>query len=79
MRIKRYLEDNVFAPDDIRMMSTAFEDVCRILKADGGPKAKEVIAVRIIELTRRGERDPAKLRDRVLREAGEDGGASAPA
>jgi len=79
MPIKRYLEDNVFAPDDIRMMSMAFEDVCRILKADGDPKAKEVIAVRIIELTRRGERDPAKLRDRVLREAGEDGGASAPA
>jgi hypothetical protein len=60
-------------------MSTAFEDVCRILKADGDAKAKEVIAVRIIELTLRGERDSAKLRDRVLREAGENGGASAPA
>jgi len=71
MPIRQYLENNVFAPDDIRMMSAAFEDVCCALKVDGDAQAKEVIAVRIIELTRRGERDPAKLRDRVLKEAGE--------
>jgi hypothetical protein len=28
------------------------------------------MAVRIIELARRGERDPEQLRDRVLRESG---------
>jgi hypothetical protein len=32
-------------------------------------KAREVVAVRIIELARRGERDPDRLRNRVLREA----------
>jgi hypothetical protein len=35
----------------------------------GNANAKETIAVRIIELARRGERSPTKLRDRVLHEA----------
>jgi hypothetical protein len=31
--------------------------------------AREVVALRIIELAQRGERDPERLRDRVLRES----------
>jgi hypothetical protein len=50
-------------------MSVAFEDVCRALKLDGDARAKETVAVKIIELARRGERDPERLRARVLREA----------
>jgi hypothetical protein len=41
-----------------------------MLKVDHDQGAREVMAVRIIELARRGERDPERLRDRVLREAG---------
>ena len=62
-------DQTAFEPESTRAMSVAFEDVCRVLKLDGDARAREAIAVRIIELARRGERDPERLRDRVLREA----------
>lgn len=59
----------VFDPKDIAAMSMALDDVCKALKLDDGA-AKEVMASRIIDLARMGERSPTRLRDRVLREAG---------
>ena len=50
-------------------------DVCNALKIDADAKANEVVAVRIIKLARRGERDPAKLRDRLVAEANREGAA----
>jgi hypothetical protein len=41
-----------------------------MLNVDRDQGAREVMAVRIIELARRGECEPERLRDRVLREAG---------
>jgi hypothetical protein len=61
--------DSVFEPHDIKAMSMALDDVCAALKLRDG-SAKEVIAARIIDLARRGERSPTRLRDRVLYEAG---------
>ena len=61
--------DDAFDPDALRAMSIALEEVCRTLQLDGDQHAREVIAVRILELARRGERDPRRLSDRVLREA----------
>ena len=59
-----------FDQDDITAMSMALEDVCHALNLNGHSKAaRETIAARIIELARRGERSPTKLRDRVLAEA----------
>ena len=63
-------QDDAFGPVALRAMSAALEEVCRMLKVDHDQGAREVIAVRIIELARRGEWDPERLRDRVLREAG---------
>ena len=63
------LKQAVFGPNEISAMSIALEDVCKALGLDGASTAKETIAVRIIELARRGERSPAKLRNRVLAEA----------
>jgi hypothetical protein len=67
-----FLKDqSVFEPEATRAMSIAFDDACRVLKlSDDATREREVIAVRIIELARRGERDPARLCERVLREAG---------
>ena len=65
-----FLQDDAFDPEALRAMSTALEEVCRILMVNGDQRAREAMAVRIIELARRGERDPERLRDRVLREAG---------
>ena len=64
-----FLRDSAFEPDHIQAMSMAFEEVCKAL-AIQDPLSREVMAVRIIELARRGERSPARLRDRVLHEAG---------
>ena len=50
-------------------MSLAFEHVCLALGINGDARAREVIATRIIELARRGERNWVNLRDRVLNEA----------
>ncbi len=72
-------QDDAFDPDALRAMSIALEEVCRTLQVDGDQRAREVMAVRIVELARRGERDPQRLSDRVLREAGMTlGGAAGP-
>src|SRR3954451_23292527 len=65
-----FLKDNpVFEPHDIQVMSIALDDVCKTLHLLNGSPAREVIAERIIALARLGERSPALLRARVLREA----------
>ena len=70
MPIKQFLrEGGVFEPNDIKAMSMAFEDVCKALDLRD-PMSREVMAVRIIELARQGERSPTRLRDRVLQETG---------
>ena len=61
-------EDAAFNPADIRVMSMALDGVCKTLSVDRHQDRK-VIAIRIIELARRGERSPTKLRDRLLAEA----------
>jgi hypothetical protein len=70
-----FLEVGVFDPETINAMSSAYDEVCQILKVNGNVREREVVATRIIELARRGERDPAQLRDRVLREAGSENSA----
>jgi len=59
----------IFDPKDITAMSMALDDVCKELEISAGAAAaRETIATRIIELARRGERSPTRLRDRVLDE-----------
>jgi hypothetical protein len=61
--------ESAFDPRDVRAMSMALDDVCAALERRSDERARETVAVRIIELARRGERSPTKLRDRVLAEA----------
>jgi hypothetical protein len=61
--------ENVFDPKDVAAMSTALEDVCKVLNLNGDSSARETVAVRIIDLANAGERNPKRLRDRVLHEA----------
>jgi hypothetical protein len=67
-----FLKDqSVFEPELTHAMSIAFDEVCQVLKlSDTAVRERETVAVRIIEWARRGERDPARLRERVLRDAG---------
>jgi len=67
-----FLRDQaVFDPDVTHAMAAAFDEVCRALDlADGDSRSRETVAMRVIELVRRGVRDPEMLRQRVLHEAG---------
>jgi hypothetical protein len=65
--IRRLLEHHVFGPDEIRILTTAFEDTLRTLRlVDRADPATEIIARRIIELAQQGERDPDRLRERAI-------------
>ena len=81
MRSRAHLSGGIFEPEDIEAMSLAFEEICRVIEIKAGAtREREAVAVRIIELCRRGERSPARLTERVLKEAGrpnDDGRRSA--
>jgi hypothetical protein len=64
-------DEAAFDPNDVRAMSMAFDEACKVLHiSEAETRAREVVAARIIELARRGERSPMLLRDRVLKDAG---------
>ena len=71
MPIRAHFSGGTFEPEDIQAMSLAFEEVCKALEIQpDATREREAVAVRIIELCRRGERRPARLAERVLKEAG---------
>jgi hypothetical protein len=50
-----------------RAMDDAFDQICQHLQDTGQPEiVREVIANKIIDAAKRGERDPGRLRDIVL-------------
>jgi hypothetical protein len=61
----------VFTPGATHAISVAFDEVCRALFVPDNAKAvREAIADKVIEHARRGEDDPDRLRDAVLKEIG---------
>jgi hypothetical protein len=62
-------EDGAFDPDTTVSMAAALDDVCRALKVGGNERERQILATRIIDLARGGERSPIRLRERVLMEA----------
>ena len=69
MSMHQYLGGVVFDPKDIKAMTMALDDVCKALRLAADDRGRQVVAARIVELARRGERSPTRLRDRVLQEA----------
>jgi hypothetical protein len=68
MPIHRLLENHAFGPDEIRVLTSAFDDVLRKLDlADRVDPVTEVVARKIIELAQQGERDPIRLSERAVR------------
>ena len=60
-------EHPVLAPEDIAVMTAAFEDTLRSLGlVDRADPAVTMVAKAILELARQGELDPARLRDKAL-------------
>ena len=67
MPIRSYLEGAAFDPEAIRVMTEAYEDVCRTLDlVNRNDPITEMVAKRIIEIAKLGERDPVILRKLAL-------------
>ncbi len=67
MTIHRFLEGQAFGPQEIALMTSAYEDVLRILRlSNRSDPITHVVARRIIDCARAGERDPQRLRQSVL-------------
>jgi hypothetical protein len=68
MPIHRLLENHAFGPDEIMVLTSAFDDALRKLRlADRTDPAAEVVAKKIIELAQQGERDPLRLSECAIR------------
>ena len=61
-----------FDTDDLRLLSSVYDDVCQSLAADEKvlvtPQVRETIAAAIFGQAAKGERCPGRLRSRALRE-----------
>jgi hypothetical protein len=60
-------EQEIFGPDTVAVLAAALEDAVRQLRlVDRNDPAVTKVAKTIIELARRGERDPIRLRDQAI-------------
>jgi hypothetical protein len=69
MPIRPHLKGQKFDPETIRVMGLAFEMALVALRlADRGDLANEILAHKIIELAKAGERDPERLCEDVMKQ-----------
>ena len=69
MPIRPLLQDVSFSPEDVTALTTAFEDSLSALGLmDRSDPAVLMVAKRIIELAKHGERNPTRLRNFVAGE-----------
>ncbi len=62
MPIRQLLDSNAFNPEEVTILRDVFEDTLRALKlTDRSDPVTSLIAKKIIELARLGERDPCTL------------------
>ena len=62
------LQGTAFGPEDIKVMSTAFKGALNALGLmDRADPLNELVAKKIIEIAKTGERNPSRLRDRALK------------
>ena len=62
------LQGRAYGPEDIKVMSTAFDGALNALGLmDRADPLNELVAKKIIEIAKTGERNPSRLRDRALK------------
>ena len=67
MPLYRLLQNAAFDPDAVAAMSAAFEEACRTLGlAERSDPLCNLVAEKILECARTGERDPIRLRECAL-------------
>jgi hypothetical protein len=76
MTTHRLLQNHPCDPETITVMVTAFEEALNELRlADRADPVTELVARKIIEFAKLGERDPARLREQVVRSLSNSGQA----
>jgi hypothetical protein len=71
MAIYRLLQKTAFTPEDIALLVKAYEDCLRALNFADQPDSKtEAVARAVIEIAQTGERDPVRIRKRVVAQFG---------
>jgi hypothetical protein len=78
--IVQFISGGIFEIADIRLMSDAYNKAIEHVYSFGRPNAivEGIIAARIINLTKGGERDPRQLRERALAACGFNLGRMGP-
>jgi len=67
MPIYPLLQSQAFDPEQITVLGTVFEDLLRELKlTDRTDPLTTIIAHKVITVAQTGERDPQRIRERVL-------------
>jgi hypothetical protein len=68
MPLHRLLDNHAFGPDEIVILTTAFEGALKTLQLiDRTDPATEMVARKIIQLAGQGVRDPEQLRQMTVR------------
>jgi len=71
MPIRSHLNGQRFDPETMRLMGLAYEmTLISLLLVDRGDIANNVVAQKLIELAKAGERDPERLCEAVLQQWG---------
>jgi hypothetical protein len=71
MALHGLLKEAAFSPEDVSRMTAAYEAALRLLRlTDRTDPVTEIVAKKIIEVTRNGERDPPHICARALKELG---------
>lgn len=71
MALARLLQNSAFGPDEIRCITTAYEDALRVLGlVNRTDPVTEIVAKKIIEIAQTGERDPLRIRARTIADLG---------
>jgi hypothetical protein len=71
MSLQRLLEEAEFSPEDIARMTKAYDAALQLLRlTEQHDPVTGIIAKKIIEVTRAGERDPPKICARAIKELG---------
>ena len=71
MPINKLATEAAFGPDEVARLATAYEAALQLLRlTDRNDPVTEVVAKKIIEVARAGERDPAHICARALKELG---------
>jgi len=71
MSLHRLLGEAVFSPEDIARITKAYDAALQLLRlTDQDDPVTEIVAKKIIEVTRAGERDPPKICARAIKELG---------